>query len=223
MTVLIGPSRSTAVLAKQAATVDQLSGGRLTLGLGVGWRRSDFTVTGRRFEDRGASFDRQLRQLTSAWSGEVIEPDTRPVAPSPVQSPIPILVGGTSPAAIRRTVEHGVGWTAGGMPPDDAKAFAANVRAAWTEAGRDGSPRIVALAYFGLGDVEEESRRNLLHYYEPMGPEVASMIADNALRTSDAVLGAVKAFADAGVDELIFDASVTDPAQVDRLAEVVFD
>ena len=71
--VLIAPVRSTAELAKQAATVDQLTGGRLTLGLGVGWREADFTLTGRDFKQRGATFEQQLRDLQRAWSGEAID------------------------------------------------------------------------------------------------------------------------------------------------------
>jgi alkanesulfonate monooxygenase SsuD/methylene tetrahydromethanopterin reductase-like flavin-dependent oxidoreductase (luciferase family) len=220
--VLIAPARSSAELAKQAATVDQLSNGRLTLGLGVGWRQSDYTVTGRDFDQRGAAFDRQLTDLRRAWAGETLAPDTREVSPPPVQNPIPIIVGGTTDAAVRRVVQHGIGWTAGGMPPDAVGGFVDKLRAAWSDAGRSGSPRITALAYFGLGDTAEESRRNLLHYYEPMGAEIATMIADNALRTDDAVSGAIKEYADVGVDELILDASVSDPAQVDLLAEVVF-
>ena len=218
--VLIAPARSTAELAKQTATVDQLSGGRLTLGFGVGWRAPDFTLTGRDFDQRGSLFDRQLRDLRTAWAGEALEEGTRPVCPPPVQNPIPVLVGGTNAAAVRRVVEHGVGWTAGGMPPDAVADFAGRVKAAWSAAGREGSPRIVALAYFGLGDTESESRRNMLDYYEPMGEQVAGMIADSVLRSPEAVRGALQAYQEAGVDELVLDATLADPQQVDALAEV---
>ena len=217
--VLIGPARSAAELAKQAATVDQLSSGRLVLGVGVGWRPADFVLTGRDFDQRGTLFDQQLRDLKTAWSGQELAPGTRPVAPAPVQNPIPILVGGTTQAAVRRVVEHGVGWTAGGMPPDAVADFARQVKAAWSDAGRDGTPRVLALVYFGLGDTEEESRRNIRHYYEPRGDEVAGMIADSVLRSPDAVRGAIQAYRDAGVDELVLDPSVADPAQVELLAE----
>jgi alkanesulfonate monooxygenase SsuD/methylene tetrahydromethanopterin reductase-like flavin-dependent oxidoreductase (luciferase family) len=139
-----------------------------------------------------------------------------------VQNPIPILVGGTNAATVRRVVKHAVGWTAGGMTPDAVAAFVQRVKVAWSDAGRDGSPRIVGLAYFGLGDTEAESRRNMLHYYEPMGDEVAGMIADGVLRSPDAIRGALEAYQEAGVQEMILDPSVPDPHQVDLLAEVVF-
>jgi alkanesulfonate monooxygenase SsuD/methylene tetrahydromethanopterin reductase-like flavin-dependent oxidoreductase (luciferase family) len=220
--VLIAPARSAAELAKQAATVDEISGGRLSLGLGVGWRRADFELTGRDFAQRGALFDRQLQELERAWSGQELQPGTRPVTPPRDGTPVPILIGGTNDAAVRRVVEHGVGWTAGGMSPDAVGDFARRVTEAWTSAGRDGSPRIVALVYYGLGDTEEESRRNMLHYYEPMGEQVAGMIADGVLRSPEAIRGALEAYEQAGVDELILDPSVADPAQVNLLADVAF-
>ena len=219
--VLIAPARSAAELAKQAATVDQLSGGRLTLGLGAGWRPGDFLLTGRDFDGRGKAFDRLLADLGRSWAGEALLPDTRPSSPRPVNGSVPILVGGTSAAAIRRTVEHGVGWTAGGMPPDAVAGFAEQVRSAWRGAGRDGEPRIMALAYFGLGDTEEESRQSMLDYYQPAGEEMAQMVAGSVLRSPEAVRGAVAAYREAGVTELVLDASVPDPGQVDLLAEAV--
>ena len=220
--VLIAPARSTAELAKQAATVDQISGGRLTLGLGVGWRPGDFELTGRDFERRGELFDQQLRELPIAWAGQALTSRSRPVSPPPLQDPIPVLIGGTTPAAVRRVVEHAVGWTAGGMPPNAVGEFAQRVRAAWSEAGREGAPRIVALAYYGLGDTEPESRRNIIHYYEPMGEQVAGMIADGVLRGPDAIRAALQGYEEAGVDELVLDPSVPDPSQVDLLAEIAF-
>ena len=222
--VLITPARSTAELAKQAATVDQVTGGRLTLGLGVGWRESDFTLTGRDFSSRGKDFDQQLRDLPHALAGEAIADGTRPVAPPTVQQPLPIVIGGHGDAAVRRVVEHPsvIGWTAGGMPPDAVAGFVRKVSAAWADAGRAGAPRITALVYFGLGD-DERSHGNLRDYYIPMGPDTADLIAGSALRTPDAIQGAVAAYAEAGVDELILDPTLSDPDQVKKLAEVALD
>ncbi|HEX2274067.1 MAG TPA: LLM class flavin-dependent oxidoreductase, partial [Acidimicrobiales bacterium] len=221
--VAIAPARSTAELAKQAITVDQISGGRLTLGLGVGWRATDYQLTGRDFSSRGERFDQQLRELQAAWAGEPLAPDTRAVAPRPVQEPgVPLVIGGMADASFRRVAEFGEGWTAGGLPPDIVADMVEKAHAAWSEAGRAGRPRIVALAYFSLGDTEEASREYLLDYYQLLGSETAEMIAGSALRSAEAISGALGAYADVGVDELILDPTVPDPGQVDLLAEVVF-
>lgn len=220
--VLITPARSAAELAKQAATVDQISGGRLTLGLGSGWREADFILNGRDFAGRGAAFDRILADLHRSWKGEALDAAARPASPPTVQSSIPIMIGGTSKKTIQRVIDHGVGWTAGGMPPDAVAEFGQQVRDAWSAAGKEGAPRIAALVYFGLGDTEEQSRNSLLDYYKPMGDEVAGMIAGGALRSPDAIKGAIAAYEAAGVDELILDPTVPDPHQVDLLADVAF-
>jgi len=96
------------------------------------------------------------------------------------------------------------------------------VRDAWRDAGREGAPRILALNYFSLGDTEERSRAYLRDYYGIFGPETAEMIAGSAHRSPEAIRDAIAAFEAAGVDELILDPTVPDPAQVDLLAEVVF-
>lgn len=156
--VLIAPARSTAELAKQAATVHELTGGRLTLGVGAGWREADFRLTGRDFEGRGRVFDQQLGDLQRAWAGEPVLEGTRPAAPETGHGGVPLLIGGGTDAAIRRTVRFGIGWSAGGLPPQMVAPFLDRVRAAWQEAGRDGSPRFVALNYFSLGNTEQASR-----------------------------------------------------------------
>jgi hypothetical protein len=97
--------------------------------------------------------------------------------------------------------------------------FVERVRAAWRDAGREGSPRVTALNYFGLGDTEDRSRGYLLDYYGILGPDVAQMIAGGAHRSAQAIKDVVAAFADAGVDELFLDPTVGDPEQVDLLAE----
>jgi alkanesulfonate monooxygenase SsuD/methylene tetrahydromethanopterin reductase-like flavin-dependent oxidoreductase (luciferase family) len=216
--ILVAPTRSTAELAKQAATVQQLTGGRLTLGLGVGGREDDFLLTGRDFRARGRLFDQQLADLQRAFAGEPLIEGSLPVVPDAATGSVPILIGGSTDAAVRRTVEFGVGWTGGGLPPQMLAPFAERVRAAWRGAGREGSPRIAALNYFGLGDTEEQSRGYLLDYYGFLGPEAAEMIAGSAHRSPEAIKDVIAGFEEAGVDELILDPTVGDPAQVDLLA-----
>ena len=157
-----------------------------------------------------------------AWAGESLLDGTRPAAPDPGPSGgIPLLIGGMTDATIRRVVEFGAGWTAGGAPLEATAAFIERVGRAWRDAGRDGTPRIVALSYFSLGGTEQESRASLLDYYQPMGPEMAEMIAGSALHSPEAIEEAVKAFAGIGVDEVILDPTVSDPGQVDLLEDVV--
>jgi len=216
--ILLAPTRSTAELAKQASSVHELTGGRLTLGVATGGRADDYALTGRDFGARGRRFDEQLLELRRAFAGEPLVDGSAPVVPDGAQ-PVPIMIGGTSDAAVRRTVEFGIGWTAGGVPPQMVAPFVERVRGSWRDAGREGSPRIVALNYFGLGGTEEQSRGYLLDYYGFLGPDFAEMIAGGAHRSADAVREVVAAFAEAGVDELILDPTVGDPAQVDLLAE----
>jgi alkanesulfonate monooxygenase SsuD/methylene tetrahydromethanopterin reductase-like flavin-dependent oxidoreductase (luciferase family) len=216
--ILLAPTRSSAELAKQAASVHELTGGRLTLGVATGGRADDYALTGRDFKGRGRRFDEQLAELRRAFAGEPLAEGSLPVVPDGTQ-PVPIVIGGTSDAAVRRTVEFGVGWTAGGVPPQMAAPFVERVRAAWRDAGREGSPKIVALNYFGLGDTDDRSRGYLLDYYGFLGPDFAEMVAGGAHRSAGAVRDVVAAFAEAGVDELILDPTVSDPEQVDLLAE----
>ncbi|MGH2689205.1 MAG: LLM class flavin-dependent oxidoreductase, partial [Actinomycetota bacterium] len=219
--ILLAPTRNPVLLAKEAASVDQLSGGRLTLGLAVGSRRDDFVASDRRFEDRGHRFEQDLELLHGAWRGELVGGCPKPPTPRPVAGLVPILMGGTADAVIDRVVRWGGGWTAGGSGPDQVAPFAERVRAAWKDAGREGGPRIVALSYFSLGeDIVDDSKAYLFDYYAYLG-EWAQGIADGTPRTPEDVRTTAGRFEEAGVDELIFDPTVADLDQVDRLADVV--
>jgi alkanesulfonate monooxygenase SsuD/methylene tetrahydromethanopterin reductase-like flavin-dependent oxidoreductase (luciferase family) len=219
--ILLAPVYPPVLLAKQTASLDALSGGRLTLGVGVGGRPDDFAAMDRPFERRGRLMDETLDLLTRSWAGEPVTGDEFPVGPPPAAgNRVPLLIGGTSDATVRRVVAYGAGWTSGGGGPAMAAPFVERVRQAWRDAGRDGEPRIAALAYFGLGD-EEASKASLRRYYGFLGQWV-DMIVDGALRTPDAVKGALGAYADAGFTEVMFDPTIADPDQVDRLADLVF-
>lgn len=219
--ILLAPLYPAAVLAKSAASIDQLSGGRFTLGLAVGGRPDDYAVAGQNFSRRGRDLDDGLDLMHRAWRGERFG-DGQPICPAPTRDGrVPVLVGGTGDAAIRRVVEWGAGWTAGGIPPDQAGPIMARVRSAWQQAGRSGEPRLAALAYFSLGDdAAGESRAYLRDYYGFLGP-FGDQIADGALRTPAAIRDALTAFADIGCTELYLDATTSSPDQVDRLADLV--
>jgi probable F420-dependent oxidoreductase len=133
------------LLAKQAASLDQLSGGRLILGLGVGWLREEFQVLGAPFERRGTRADDYIAAMKKVWSGEVVEHDSDFLhwhgfksLPMPAQRPHPpIVIGGESPAALRRVARLGDGWFAVGRKPERLAEDIANVRKQAREFGRD--------------------------------------------------------------------------------------
>ncbi|MGI8863261.1 MAG: LLM class flavin-dependent oxidoreductase [Solirubrobacteraceae bacterium] len=212
--ILIAPLRTnTGLLAKQAATIDALSGGRLVLGLAVGGREDDFTVSKADFGSRGRTFEAQLRELNELWAGDVVGPD-----PANGKRPT-LLIGGSSDVAFRRAAEHGDGWTMGGGTPDQFSQSLAKLKEAWSSAGRDGQPKTMALFYFVLGDgAEQIAQHSLGDYYAWLG-EYTQQVVQSAAKDADTLKGYLSAFEQAGVDEVICFPASSDPAQVELLAE----
>jgi alkanesulfonate monooxygenase SsuD/methylene tetrahydromethanopterin reductase-like flavin-dependent oxidoreductase (luciferase family)/molybdopterin converting factor small subunit len=222
--ILLVPTHEPVMLAKQAATVDSLSGGRLTLGVAVGGRRDDYEAVGVPFSGRGKRMDQAVEIMQAVWRGGS-PPGTElshPLVPAPRPDGIPLLFGGTNDRAVERVVRYGAGWTAGGGQADQSAPFVRRVREAWTSAGRDGEPRFVGLAYFALGDGVEAGRGNLRNYYAFIG-DYAEMVAGGMLADANAIHSAIESHRQAGFDELILFAAAADPGQADLLADVVFD
>jgi alkanesulfonate monooxygenase SsuD/methylene tetrahydromethanopterin reductase-like flavin-dependent oxidoreductase (luciferase family) len=213
--VLLAPTRDTFMLAKQAATIQSLSDGRLVLGLGVGRRSDDYDVVALRFGDRGRRFDGMLEQLNRLWGrDEEMVPAAFP--------PVPLLIGGQTDATIRRVAKWGIGWTSGGSRSlPEVAAFATRVRDAWRDAGRLGQPRILALSYFSIGN-EELSREQTLAYYGFMGAR-AHDLAAAVPHDEEGILAVRDLSAELGIDELTFIPTVNDIEQLRGLARIVFD
>ena len=219
--VLLEPLYNPVLLAKVTACLDQISEGRLTLGLGVGGRPDDYQLVERPFGDRGRRFDADLELLHRAWAGQPVAGSQFPVGPPTTRGRVPLLIGGQAKLAAPRAARWGAGFTIGGAPPEMAGGAIQEFKAAYEEAGGTGSPRIVALAYYSLGEEHTEtSLRNLRSYYGFLG-DWAEGVASGAPRTPETVRQTATAFEEAGVDELIFDPTVPDLDQIDRLAEVV--
>jgi alkanesulfonate monooxygenase SsuD/methylene tetrahydromethanopterin reductase-like flavin-dependent oxidoreductase (luciferase family) len=209
--ILIAPLRvSGAMLAKQAASVDALSGGRLVLGVAVGGREDDYEAAGADFSSRGKDFDHMLKQWDEIWSGDAIGPAGRPT----------VMIGGTADAAFRRAAAHD-GWMMGGGSPDQFREGAAKLEAAWQAAGRDGRPRTLALAYYALGDRAQEAAQAYLGDYYAFLGDYADMVVQSAAKDADTVRAYVDGFAAAGCDELILFPCDPDAAQVDLLADAL--
>ena len=142
--ILIVPQRNPLILAKELATLDRLSGGRVELGLGVGWLREEFDALGVPWERRGARNDEYIEAMRALWAGPHAEfhgdfVDFAPVtcSPRPVQESIPILVGGDTDAAIGRAVRIADGYFPGEGDTDRLVALLARLHAAAESAGRD--------------------------------------------------------------------------------------
>jgi len=220
-TILIAPYRANgALVAKQAATVDHLSNGRLVLGTAVGGREDDCEASGVDFHARGQNFDAMLDEWTRIWAGESFG-HAGGIGPAPPTGRPTLLIGGQADAAFRRAAQYGDGWVMGGGTPDMFRAGAEKMRAAWEAAGRDGSPTNWALAYFALGEnAQDAANEYLRHYYAWLG-EGAEMIAAGAATDADTAKAYVQGFAEAGCDELVLFPSSADPGQVDLLADAV--
>jgi len=218
--ILIAPVRSnTALLAQQAATVDSLSEGRLVLGLAVGGREDDYEVSGVPFHERGARFDAQLDELKRLWRGEERGIGGRVGSPPAREGGPELIIGGSVDAAFRRAARYGAGWTQGGGTPDALKEGRAKMEVAWREAGREGSPRVIALFYFALGeDGEEKARRGVGDYYAFLG-DYADQVVGSTATSADMVKQYLDAFRDAGADEVICFPASTDLDDVERLAQ----
>ncbi len=143
--ILILPQRETALVAKQAAQVDLLSGGRLRLGVGLGWNKVEYQAQNKSFTNRGKRLEEQVEVMRRFWTNNLITftgndhtIDDAGINPLPVQQPIPIWFGGSADAALRRMARLGDGWMpASRLPNDDTKATWGKIRKYVAEAGRD--------------------------------------------------------------------------------------
>jgi len=142
--ILIVPQRNPLILAKELATLDQLSGGRLELGLGVGWLKEEFEALGVPWERRGARNDEYIAAMRAVWAeshaefhGEFVDFEPVTCSPKPVNGNIPILVGGDTNVAINRAVKLAEGYFPGEGDIDRLRALIGRVRAACEAADRD--------------------------------------------------------------------------------------
>jgi probable F420-dependent oxidoreductase len=158
--ILILPQRQTALVAKQAATLDVLSNGRLRLGVGIGWNSVEFTTLNQDFHNRGKRIEEQVDLLRLLWSQPLIEfsgrwhtiPDAG-INPLPVQRSIPIWFGGRAEAALRRAAKMGEGWMAFSLNQEQAKTTIDTIQDYLGIFGRNKSDfGIEAIISYGNGD-----------------------------------------------------------------------
>jgi probable F420-dependent oxidoreductase len=195
-TVLVVPYRHPVVTAKQLATLDAMSGGRLEVGVGVGWMEEEFQALGATFHRRGRLTDEYLLAMRELWTsdqprfeGETVQFAGLNAWPKPAQQPLPVLVGGYGSPAIRRAVALGDGWHPSNMALADLEPRIGEFRAACQQAGRPPTLPIVYRSDLSLGDSAGTSRKAFTG-------------------SSAQILEDLQAFAAVGVDEMVFDFAV---------------
>ena len=211
--IVIGPVRRTALLAKQAASLDAISGGRLVLGLSIGARRDDYEAAGAQWRGRGSQLSEQIAQLRDLWEDPAFGP-----APATAGGPT-VLVGGGSGPSFLRAARHADGYVHGGGPPRAFAGAADKARAAWLESGRPGEPALWGQSYFSLTD-PAAGEAYMRDYYAFTGGFV-ERIAGGLLTTPEAVREQLRGYADAGCDELVMLPATSNPAELDALADVI--
>ncbi len=221
--VLLAPLHANvALLAKQAASLDRLSGGRLVLGLGIGGRDDDFTASGLPATGRGRRLAAQIAEMKRIWGGEK-RGVAGAIGPPPAREGGPeLILGAINPASFRRVAGMVDGWIMGGGTPEMFAQLGSAVDQAWQDASRPGAPRKLSLAYFALGPgASEEANASIKSYYAWLGNDVAGQIAAGAAVSAEMVKAYVTGFERSGCDELIFVPGSSRPDQVTLLAEAI--
>ena len=224
LTVVVLPLHVTAIVAKQIATLDLLSNGRVTVGVGVGGREEDYRAAGVRFERRLRRMAEQVASMRRIWSGEPSAADSSPIGPPPVHAP-PVLVGALAHDSIRLAARWADGLCGFSFGPDGAEMAAAFdvARAAWREHGRP-SPRLVASAWYSVApDGRDRMDAYVARYLGVFGERAARSMARLCTTTSPAALrDALRRTEDAGADDFVLVPTTTDPDEVERVADLVF-
>jgi probable F420-dependent oxidoreductase len=224
--------REPVLLAKQCATIDMLSSGRLLPGFGIGSPRGgEWTAMHLDASTRGRKTDEALEIISRLWAGEVLDYDGRhfkltqaQIAPLPVQPDLPMWIGGSSDAAIRRTARVGTGWQAGAETPETVGQVIAGIKAALTETGRTIDEDHYGAAFgFRFGGADDPGVQKILTQYQARtGRDPRDLFA---MGDAAAMIDRIAAYVEAGASKFILrpvaDGDAEMLAQTKRLIEEV--
>lgn len=214
--VLVLPYHNPIALAKYVATLDQMSDGRVILGVGVGAMTEEFEALGISMRQRGALTNESIAVMKELWTNEDPEFDSQrwhfaelKFAPKPKQRPhVPLWIGGSSPGAMKRTATIGDGWHPTGMSPEDFRAASQDIRQMASDAGRGPgavamSVRVEVEAHGGPSSDRAQNRARLPGHD-------AGLIADG-----------IRAYQDAGVEHIVLALNTGDVARITELMQLI--
>jgi alkanesulfonate monooxygenase SsuD/methylene tetrahydromethanopterin reductase-like flavin-dependent oxidoreductase (luciferase family) len=219
-TILLAPTRETVLLAKQAATIDRISNGRFTLGLGIGSRKDDFKATEQKFSTRGEHFEKQLTLMKKIWNGERISDEIGAVGPLPLQKGGPeLLIGGYDPREMERIGRWADGYISGsGGDPKIVALLFGQVEDSWRKSGRKGKPRLVCSLYYAFGNnATTRATPYLRDYYGGYAERLLKGLQTNA----DQLKQILSAYSDIGADEVMLWPTIAEMEQLELLSKAL--
>jgi probable F420-dependent oxidoreductase len=212
MNAIVAPLRDPLVLAKQCATIDFLSGGRLLPMFGVGYpKAAEWGATGRSSDHRGSKANEMFELMGRLWSEESVTFDGKfyqykdaTIAPRPVQQPLPLWIGGSSEAAIKRTAKLGTGWIGGIASPDDVQRVIAGIKSHAQTFGRhiDDDHYGTSLA-FRIGSRDDDEVVNSPFVKRTGIGEVIDVNPLFAIGTTDDIIARVREYVAAGASKFV--------------------
>jgi probable F420-dependent oxidoreductase len=198
--ILIAPQRQTGVIAKQAAEVDILSGGRLRLGIGLGWNHVEYEALGAEWTTRGARQAEQVKVLRRLWSEELVTFSGRfhhlkdvSIVPPPVQRPIPIWFGGSSDAVIRRAARLGDGWMPIMAADAQAEQKLAALKTQLKSFGRD-TAKFGIEAWLRMHDPDPQAWASAAEGWRRLGADMVMLYPMYRIRSLDDHIASLRRF-----------------------------
>ena len=221
-TIAVLPSHDPVRVAKQAATIDVLSEGRLTLGVGVGGRDQDYHAVGASTSARFARLDEHVAIMRAVWRGEEVVDGVPPIGPTPAQpGGPPILTASMGPKSLARSAQWADGLSGFDLAPDPDSVVRTfdTVRAAWADAGRTERPWLSTSTWFALGDGAADRLHGYArNYLSTFGDAAADAMASMCRLHDPGVLReVVAALGESGCDEFVLVPTTDDPRELDRL------
>ena len=227
-TIIVLPAHDAVDVAKQLASVDQLSGGRLTVGIGVGGREHDYRAISGSYDRRWSRMDEQVAVMKRIWNGEPPFEGADPVGPPPVQAGGPPFVAGAmGPKSLARAAKWATGVDAGstvfGIDPAATEAAFTRIREAWAAEGRTDAPHISASLWYALGDGAQERLYDYGYsYMKIFGEEVGTMMASMLTTfTPESLTTAVATLESLGCDELFLVPTTADVTELARTRDAL--